>query len=203
MSAPSSSRIRTIVIAGSGGREHALARRLALDPEPSRVIVVPGNDGIARTFPCVRPASRDITAVAEACAHERPDLVVVGPESYLAEGLADRLSQRGLAVFGPGAAAARLESSKWFAKDIMREAHVLTAEARVFESPELLAAALDEFGPPWVLKADGLAGGKGVLVTGDRGAALEFAAECLNGTRFSGAGRRLVLERNMIDGNQC
>ena len=192
---PAVSPARSIVIVGSGGREHALARRLSEDPAPARVVVLPGNDGIARTFPCIRPERRDSIAIADACAHQRPDLVVVGPESFLADGLADRLSERGLAVLGPGAAAARLESSKWFAKDIMREANVVTAEARMFETTEFLAAGLDAFGPPWVLKADGLTGGKGVLVTRERDAALDFAEQCLSGSRFSGAGRRIVLER--------
>ena len=186
---------RCIVVVGSGGREHALARRLAADPEPARVVVLPGNDGIAQSFECVGLADHEIGTIVEACVALSPDLVVIGPESLLADGLADRLGERGIVVLGPSAQAARLESSKWFAKEIMREAAVPTAEARVFEDVDAVIAALDTFGPPWVLKADGLAGGKGVRVTKERPAAIRFAREVLSGTRFAGAGRRLVLER--------
>lgn len=192
---------RCVVVVGSGGREHALARRLAADPEPARVVVMPGNDGIAQSFECVSLADREIPTIVEACVALAPDLVVIGPESLLADGLADRLKERGMLAFGPGAEAARLEASKWFAKEIMREAAVPTAEARVFEDVDAVVGALDAMGPPWVLKADGLAGGKGVLVTKERPAATRFAREVLSGARFGGAGRRLVLER-FLEGDE-
>ena len=122
------------------------------------------------------------------------DLVVVGPESALAAGLADGLAEAGIAVFGASRAAARLESSKWFAKEVMREAGVPTARAEAFEDPAAALAALARFGPPWVVKADGLAAGKGVCVTRDEGGARAFVRECLQGGRFGAGGRRVVLE---------
>jgi phosphoribosylamine--glycine ligase len=186
---------RSVIVVGSGGREHALARRLAQDPEPVRVILLPGNDGAARTFECRRVPERDLDAVVVACMTEAPDLVVVGPEGPLAAGLVDRLEAAGVPAFGPTADAARLESSKWFAKQVLSEARVPTADAECFDATPAAVAALDRFGPPWVLKADGLAAGKGVCVTSDRGQATAFARECLEGGRFGDAGRRLLLER--------
>src|SRR5216117_1174816 len=150
-----------VVVVGSGGREHALARRLAAGSDPPRIVVVPGDDGLGSEFPCRAADLRDPEALAEACAREAPDLVVVGPEGPLAAGLADRLGARGLAAFGPPLEAARLESSKGFAKIILAEARVPTAEAEGFDDPAALERALARFGPPWVVKADGLAAGKG------------------------------------------
>ena len=186
---------RTVMVIGSGGREHALARRLAADPEPARVILAPGNDGAAREFDRREVAERDLEGLVSACAAESPELVVVGPEGPLAAGIADALAARGLAVFGPVAAAARLESSKWFAKEVMAEARVPTAAAECFDDAAIAVAALDRFGPPWVLKADGLAAGKGVCVTSDRAEAEAFARGCLAESRFGEAGRTLLIER--------
>jgi phosphoribosylamine--glycine ligase len=186
---------RTVVVVGSGGREHALARRLAADPEPARVVLLPGNDGAARSLECRPVLERDVAAVVAACVALGPDLVVIGPESPLAAGLADRLVDAGLLTFGPTAAAARLESSKWFAKEVMREAGVATAEAECFDSAAAAVAALGRFGPPWVLKADGLAAGKGVCVTRSGDEAVAFVHACLEADRFGEAGRRLLLER--------
>jgi len=183
-----------VVVVGAGGREHALARRLAADPGAPRVVVVPGNDGIALEHECVA-APDDVDGLARTCADLAPGLVVIGPEAPLAAGLADRLAALGVTAFGPSAAAAQLESSKWFAKEVLREAGVPTAEAQRFDSAAAAIAALDTLGPPWVLKVDGLAAGKGVLVTADRAAAVEFARASLDGARFGAAGRALLLER--------
>ena len=183
-----------ILIVGSGGREHALAWRLSRDPDVERVTVAPGNDGI------VPPLQRRPASVAEAgplielCRAERVTLAVIGPEQPLASGLADALRAGGVPTFGPGRDAARLESSKWAAKQVMDEAGIPTARSRAFDTLAAARAALDGFGPPWVVKADGLASGKGVLVTTVREDAERFLADCLERGRFGEAGRRVVLE---------
>ena len=183
------------MVLGSGGREHALAWRLARDPERPEVIVAPGNEGMARTLRCVPVAAEDPRGVVEIARREGADLVVVGPEAPLAAGVADALQAAGIAVSGAAREAARLESSKWFAKQVMAEAGIATAAAEVFETPAPALAALERLGPPWVIKADGLAAGKGVLVTSSRSEAQAFVRDCLEGGRFGGSGRRLVLER--------
>jgi phosphoribosylamine--glycine ligase len=168
----------TILVVGSGGREHALAFALARDPGVARVHVAPGNpgtDAIATNHPV---DIMDGAAVAGLATELGADLVVVGPEAPLVAGVADAVRAAGIACFGPSAAAAQLEGSKAFAKDVMTAAGVPTAEARVCDSAGQVAAALDEFGPPYVVKDDGLAAGKGVLVTDDREAALRHAAAC-------------------------
>ncbi len=169
--------MKTLVI-GTGGREHALARALSLDPGVSEVHAAPGNPGIAAvaTLHDVDPMSgADVAALAEKLG---VDLVVVGPEAPLVEGVADAVRERGIACFGPTREAAQLEGSKAFAKEVMDAAGVPTARARVCTTSEEAEAALDEFGAPYVVKHDGLAAGKGVVVTDDRKAALAHAAVC-------------------------
>ena len=166
------------LVIGTGGREHALARALSLDPEVTEVHAAPGNPGIATvaTLHDVDPMNGDdVAALAEKLG---VDLVVVGPEAPLVAGVADAVTERGIACFGPSAAAARLEGSKAFAKDVMAAAGVPTAAARLCTTPDEAAAALDEFGGPYVVKDDGLAAGKGVVVTSDRDAALAHAQGC-------------------------
>ena len=169
--------MKTLVV-GTGGREHALARSLAEDPGVTEVHAAPGNPGRAAvaTLHAVDPL--DGTAVADLAVALGVDLVVVGPEAPLVEGVADAVRDRDIAVFGPSRAAAQLEGSKAFAKDVMAAAGVPTAAARVCTGAVEVAAALDEFGPPYVVKDDGLAAGKGVVVTEDRQAALDHAAGC-------------------------
>jgi phosphoribosylamine--glycine ligase len=183
-----------ILIVGSGGREHALAWRLSRDPDVERVTVAPGNDGIACSFDCHPVRESDGHALLELCRAERVTLAVIGPEAPLAAGLADLLGAAGVATYGPGRDAAQLEASKWAAKQVMEEAGVPTARARVFDSVAAARAALDAFGPPWVIKADGLAFGKGVLVSDVRDQAEGFLVACLEQDRFGGAGRRVLLE---------
>ncbi len=169
--------MRTLVI-GTGGREHALARSLSLDPDVSEVHAAPGNPGIGEvaTLHDVDPLDGEaVAALADALG---ADLVVVGPEAPLVAGVADAVTARGIPVFGPSGSAARLEGSKAFAKEIMAAAGVPTAAARVCTSAPEVEAALDEFGPPYVVKDDGLAAGKGVVVTDDREAAAAHAARC-------------------------
>ena len=166
-----------VLVIGSGAREHALCLALAADPSVTALICAPGNAGTAAVAEQrgVDPLSTD--AVAALAEQVRADLVVIGPEAPLVAGVADAVRAAGIVCFGPSAAAARIEGSKAFAKQVMAAAGVPTAEARA-GSGAAAAAALDEFGPPYVVKADGLAAGKGVLVTTDRDAALRHAASC-------------------------
>jgi phosphoribosylamine--glycine ligase len=169
--------VRVLVI-GSGGREHALARALAADPEVTALHAAPGNPGIAQAAELhqVRPADpADITALAARLA---ADLVVIGPEAPLVAGAADALREKGIACFGPDAAAAMIEGSKSFAKDVMAAAGIPTAASRRCTTAAEVHAALDHFGPPYVVKDDGLAGGKGVVVTADAAEASRHAASC-------------------------
>ena len=158
---------------------------LAADPAVTALVCAPGNPGIAGVrlrggAPVVLAPldPTDVEAAAGLAVEQRADLVVVGPEVPLVAGLADLVRAKGIACFGPSMAAAAIEGSKAFAKDVMSAAGVPTAGARVCVSPDEVSAALDEFGPPFVVKDDGLAAGKGVVVTDDRAAALAHAATC-------------------------
>ncbi|MCW2816559.1 MAG: phosphoribosylamine--glycine ligase [Nocardioides sp.] len=167
-----------ILVIGTGGREHALSRALARDPEVDEVHCAPGNPGIAAVATLHDVDPLDGEAVAALAMVLDVDLVVVGPEAPLVAGVADAITTRGIPVFGPSGAAARLEGSKAFAKEVMAAAGVPTAAARVCTTPEQAAAALDELGAPYVVKDDGLAAGKGVVVTDSLDEALAHAAGC-------------------------
>lgn len=169
--------MKTLVI-GTGGREHALALALSRDPGVTEVHAAPGNPGIALVATLHDVDPLDGAAVADLAERLGVDLVVVGPEAPLVAGVADVVRDRGIAVFGPSGEAARIEGSKAFAKEVMAAADVPTAQARVCTTPEEVAEALDTFGPPYVVKDDGLAAGKGVVVTEDRQAALDHAVGC-------------------------
>jgi len=169
--------VKTLVI-GTGGREHALALALSRDPSVTEVHAAPGNPGIAQVATLHPVDPLDGEAVADLAVSLGAELVVVGPEAPLVAGVADAVRARGIAVFGPSGAAAQLEGSKAFAKEVMAAAEVPTAMAHVCETAEEVAAALDAFGPPYVVKDDGLAAGKGVVVTDDREAAVAHAAQC-------------------------
>ncbi len=169
--------MKTLVI-GTGGREHALALALSRDPAVTEVHAAPGNPGIAQVATLHDVDPLDGAAVADLAVALGADLVVVGPEAPLVAGVADAVRERGISCFGPSRAAAELEGSKAFAKDVMAAAGVPTAEAFVCTDAEHVAAALDAFGPPYVVKDDGLAAGKGVVVTEDRGEAVAHAAQC-------------------------
>jgi len=169
---------QTVLVIGSGGREHALAWALSKDPGVAAVHIAPGNPGTAMvgTNHSVDPMSP--AAVAALAVELAADLVVVGPEAPLVAGVADAVRAAGIPVFGPSGEAAQLEGSKAFAKMIMEAARVPTADARLCLSMDEVVAALDEFGAPYVVKDDGLAAGKGVIVTTDRDAAIRHAAGC-------------------------
>ncbi|MFG1708752.1 phosphoribosylamine--glycine ligase [Nonomuraea sp. M3C6] len=167
-----------VLVIGSGGREHALCRSLKLDPQVSELHCAPGNAGIEEVA-TVHPVDPvDPGQVAELAGRLRADLVVVGPEAPLVAGVADAVRDAGIACFGPSGEAAMIEGSKAFAKEIMKAADVPTARARACVTEEEAAAALDEFGAPYVVKDDGLAAGKGVVVTEDREQALTHARAC-------------------------
>ncbi|MEW2357444.1 phosphoribosylamine--glycine ligase [Spirillospora sp. NPDC029432] len=167
-----------VLVLGSGGREHALARALHRDPAVTALHCAPGNPGTAPIAENHALDPADPTAVVELAGRLRAELVVVGPEAPLMEGVADALGRAGIPCFGPDREAATIEGSKAFAKDIMGAANVPTAAARVCETDAEVQEALDAFGPPYVVKDDGLAAGKGVVVTGDRAEAAEHAAAC-------------------------
>ena len=185
---------------GSGAREHALVVALNADQGVTHVVAAPGNPGMARAAE-VRPVDPTSGEDVVALAHEvAADLVVIGPEVPLVLGVADALRAAGVACFGPSAAAARIEGSKAFAKDVMAAAGVPTAHSEVVDSPAKLDEALDRFAPgpdrpghAWVVKDDGLAAGKGVVVTTDRHAARDHAAGLLE------AGHPVLLE-SFLDG---
>lgn len=168
-----------ILVIGSGAREHSLLTTLAKDPAVDSLHVAPGNAGmdkVAKVHSVQAASGAEVTALAKEVG---ADLVVIGPEVPLVAGVADRLREDGFAVFGPSAAAAQIEGSKAFAKDVMAAAGVRTAKALIVDSTADLDAALDEFGPMFVVKDDGLAAGKGVVVTDDRDAARAHAMACL------------------------
>ncbi|GGD08056.1 phosphoribosylamine--glycine ligase [Nocardioides daphniae] len=169
--------MKTLVI-GTGGREHALALALSRDPSVTEVHAAPGNPGIG-AFAILHPVDlMDGDAVAALATSIGADLVVVGPEAPLVAGVADAVRAAGVAVFGPSAAAAQLEGSKAFSKEVMAAAGVPTAGSRTCTTADEYAAALDAFGAPYVVKDDALAAGKGVVVTLDRAEALAHAEAC-------------------------
>jgi phosphoribosylamine--glycine ligase len=167
-----------VLVIGSGAREHALCLALAADPSVTALVCAPGNAGTAAVAEQRPVTPTDPAAVASLAHAVAADLVVIGPEAPLVAGVADAVRAAGIACFGPSGAAAQLEGSKAFAKDVMTAAGVPTGGSFVCTTPEQAAAALDAFGAPYVVKDDGLAAGKGVVVTTDRAAALAHAAAC-------------------------
>src|SRR5579859_168020 len=158
-----------VLLVGGGGREHALAWKLCQSPLLERLLISPGNAGTARlgqNIPLAVDAVPDLVGLAR---QEQIDLVVIGPEAPLAAGLADACRAAGIAVFGPSAAAARIESSKAFTKQLLHEAGVPTAAAHVFDHADQAVAFVQRSQQAWVVKADGLASGKGVIVSDDVG----------------------------------
>ena len=182
-----------VLLIGSGGREHALAWKIAQSPRFSRLLSVPGNPGTGSFGQNVPFPLNDFEALVDLAQRERIDLVVIGPDNPLAEGIVDAFVAAGIPAFGPSAAAARIESSKAFAKEIMAAAGVPTAASHVFTTPAEAAAFARASGQPWVVKADGLALGKGVVVPDDLPATLAAIAQ-LGATP---AGSRLLLEERL------
>jgi phosphoribosylamine--glycine ligase len=185
-----------VLLVGSGGREHALAWKIAQSPRLTRLVIAPGNPGMDALGER-RPIKADNVGGLLALARDMAaDLVVVGPEAALEQGLADRLEDIGIPCFGPSAAAARLETSKAFTKEFARHYGLPTADFAVFDQSEPAKAFLDRLSPPYVIKADGLAAGKGVVIAADRAEAEAAVDEMLSG-RFGGPGARVVIEEFM------
>jgi phosphoribosylamine--glycine ligase len=184
-----------ILVVGSGAREHAIVKALIrTGTSPDNVICAPGNEYIGREVE-IRPEviATDSLSVVSCALTEKIDLAIIGPEAPLVAGVADGLRAQGIAVFGPSKQAAMLEGSKQFAKEIMAAADVPTGMARECSTMDQVAGALDQFGAPYVVKADGLAAGKGVIVTSDRDAALEHAEKFISGG---------VLVEEFLDGQE-
>ncbi|MCG7320327.1 phosphoribosylamine--glycine ligase [Arsenicicoccus bolidensis] len=171
-----------VLVIGTGAREHAIVHALTQDPTVEAVVAAPGNPGIDQVALCrdLPGGITDGAGIADLAEELGVDLVVVGPEAPLVTGVADVVRERGIACFGPSAEAARLEGSKAFAKEVMAAAGVPTAMAHVCTTVDEVAAAIDGFGTPYVVKDDGLAAGKGVVVADDRAAALAHAKVCLD-----------------------
>lgn len=188
-----------ILLIGNGGREHALGWKLAQSPRVDELISLPGNPGLANLGPTVEGIDvSDAGAISAMSRIQDVDLVVVGPEAPLAAGVVDAVSALGIPVFGPTRAAARLESSKTFAKEVMRKAGVPTGESWAFTDPGPAKKQLEGIDGPYVVKADGLAAGKGVLVTGDRQEAVAWVDHCFDG-QFGEAGSVVLIEE-FLDG---
>jgi phosphoribosylamine---glycine ligase len=200
-----------ILVVGGGGREHALTWRMLQGGH--EVVVAPGNPGIARIARCLEVGVGDLAGIEAAAIAEAVELVVVGPEAPLVAGLADRLRARGLLVFGPGADGARLEGSKIFSKTFFARYGIRTAEFAACDTVGEADAAIDRLGDRVVVKADGLAAGKGVVVCSTAAEARAAAREMLGARRFGDAGARIVVERRIAgrelsvmaisDGHRC
>jgi phosphoribosylamine--glycine ligase len=186
-----------VLLVGSGGREHALAAALARSPSVTELHAAPGNPGISALAACHPVHVTDVDGIVELARAVEADMVVVGPEAPLVAGLADALRPAGFPVFGPGAAAAQLEGSKAFAKEIMHAAGVPTAASFTATTMTETRAALAALDGPAVIKADGLAAGKGVVVCDDAAQAEAAAAEMLVGGSLGDAGRTLVIEERL------
>jgi phosphoribosylamine--glycine ligase len=185
---------RSILVVGSGGREHALVRALIASPTNPRVVCVPGNAGIAGDVVCHSIAADDIAGLVALSKRERIEFVVVGPEVPLALGLADRLIDAGIPVYGPKADGARLEASKIFAKQLLLEHKIPTAPAEFFSAVTPALAYIHTRRIPIVIKADGLAAGKGVIVAQTLAEAEAAVREMLEGGKFGASGRRILIE---------
>lgn len=204
-----------ILIVGSGGREHALAWKCAQSTQVTEVLVAPGNAGTASepSIRNVKVGAEDIDGLLQLAQAQAVDLTIVGPEAPLVAGIVDRFSQSGLKCFGPSAAAAQLEGSKAFAKDFMQRHGIPTAHYGVFSDIAKARAFVTEHGAPIVIKADGLAAGKGVIVAQSESEAFAAIDDMLAGNRFGEAGHRVVVEQFLAgeeasfiviaDGNKC
>ena len=191
-----------ILVVGSGGREHALAWRLSKDAEGHDLYCAPGNAGTAAIAKNVPIKAEDVEGIVYWAVENKPDLVVVGPEAPLVLGLVDALEAEGIKAFGPVAAGARMEGSKRFAKEVMFAAGVPTGRAEVFKDPAKAKAALAAYGLPVVIKADGLAAGKGVVVAETAEQAEAAIDDMLVANKFGSAGAEVLIEE-FLDGEEC
>jgi len=183
-----------ILVIGSGGREHALVWKLRQSPRVAKIYCAPGNGGIAAEAECLAVDVKNLDSMVELAKRIRPDLTVVGPELPLMLGVVDEFTRRGWRTFGPTQAAAQLESSKSFAKEFLQRHRIPTAHYAICDSPDQVRQALPHFHTPIVVKADGLAAGKGVVIARSKDEASSVAMEMLSGRMLGEAGSRVVLE---------
>ena len=191
-----------ILVVGSGGREHALAWKFSQSPRAERIFCAPGNGGTEQVAENVPIAAKDLAGLVRFARDEQIDLTVIGPDDPLAAGVVDLFEGAGLRVFGPNCAAARLESSKIFAKEIMRKCHIPTALAGAFSKSDEARSFCGRLQFPIVIKADGLALGKGVIIAQDCDEATAAINEMMNEGKFGDAGRRIVVEE-FLRGTEC
>jgi len=183
-----------VLVIGSGGREHALVWKIAQSPMVDEIFCIPGNGGIAGIAECVEINQSDHNAIARFAKRNSIDLTVVGPEAPLVGGIADVFAERGLRIFGPSAKAAKIEGSKSFAKQIMKKYGVPTGQAELFTNYEDAIAYLKAAKAPYVIKADGLAAGKGVIIANNLDQAKDAVKACLVDKQFGEAGKRVIIE---------
>ncbi|MBF0570859.1 MAG: phosphoribosylamine--glycine ligase [Candidatus Omnitrophica bacterium] len=183
-----------VLVIGSGGREHALCWKIKQSPKVKRLYCAPGNGGIARIAECVGIAADDVQGLLQFALSKKIDLTIVGPEASLVAGVVDIFVQKGLKIFGPSQAASQLEGSKVFAKEFMQRRHIPTAVYKVFNDPALAVTYLQQAKFPLVVKADGIAAGKGVYVCADIKAAKKAIEEIMVQKIFAVAGDRIVIE---------
>ncbi len=187
-----------ILVIGSGGREHALVWKLRQSPRVTKIYCAPGNGGIAAEAECVPAEVKSLDSLVAVANQIQPDLTVVGPEVPLMLGVVDEFTRRGWPIFGPTKAAAQLETSKSFAKEFLQRYHIPTAHYMICNSLEEVRSALHHFHPPIVVKADGLAAGKGVVIAKSKEEAASVAGEMLSGKMLGEAGARVVLEEFLV-----
>jgi len=183
-----------ILVVGSGGREHAILWKLAQSKRVEKLYCAPGNGGISQLAECVPIKVMEKEKMADFAAENQIDMTIIGPDDPLADGIVDVFQKRGLRVFGPTAAAARIEASKVFSKDLMKKYHIPTAQYEVFDNAEQAIAYIKSGTFPAVIKAEGLALGKGVIIAEDEQTAIEAVRDMMEGKKFGDAGNRVVIE---------
>ncbi len=190
-----------ILLVGSGGREHALAWKLIQSPKCDKLFCAPGNAGISQIAECIDISSEDIESLTQFAKNEGIDLVIIGPEAPLVLGLADRMRAAGIKAFGPSGRAAELEGSKGFMKDIVSKYNISTAKYGRFTDIEKATKFIKDTGVPIVVKTDGLAAGKGVIICESEEEAIKAASDMLSGSSFGKAGKEIVIEE-FLDGEE-
>jgi phosphoribosylamine--glycine ligase len=187
-----------VLVLGSGGREHALVWKLRQSPRISQLYCAPGNGGIADEAECMAVDVKSVESMTALATRLQPDLTVIGPELPLTLGIVDEFTRRGWPVFGPTQAAAQLEASKSFTKEFLQRHHIPTAHYAICDSVEQVRSSLSHFHTPVVVKADGLAAGKGVVIAKSKDEAASVSAEMLSGRMLGDAGARVVLEECLV-----